>query len=261
MAVVTIRQLLDSGVHFGHQTRRWNPKMKRFIFAERSGIYIIDLQKSLGYIDKAYDFVKLGQPSPDTVHPSLWRQAQVMTISGLFKVTDKIYQIRGYDLSNITFLEGKDGVTIIDPLISQETAAAALKLYYQHRPQKPVVAVIYTHSHVDHYGGVRGVVEEKDVKEGKIRIIAPEHFTEEAVSENVMAGNAMSRRAVFMYGPMLPKNAQGQVTSGLGLSTSSGLSTLILPTEFVKKTGEKKIIDGLAYEFLMAPGERRPDDA
>ncbi len=207
---------------------------------------------------RTYDFIKLDQPAPDTVNPSLWRVAQVMSISGLFKVTDNIYQVRGYDLSNITFIEGKDGVTLVDPLISLETAKASLDLYYQHRPKKPVVAVIHTHSHIDHYGGVRGVIAEADVKAGKCRIIAPEHFTEEAVSENVIAGNAMGRRASYMFGPLLPKNALGQVTSGLGLTTSSGVSTLIPPTEFVTKTGQKLTIDGLTYEFLMAPGSEAP---
>jgi alkyl sulfatase BDS1-like metallo-beta-lactamase superfamily hydrolase len=207
---------------------------------------------------QAYGFVKQGQPAPDSVNPSLWRQAQVMALSGLFKVTDKIYQIRGYDLSNITFVEGKDGITIIDPLLSMETGAAALKFYYQHRPQKPIVAVIYTHSHADHYGGVRGVISEADVKSGKVKIYAPQHFTEEAVSENVMAGTAMSRRATFMYGPFIPRSAQGQVTTGLGLTTSSGTLTLILPTDFIATTGEKRTIDGHTYEFLMAPGTEAP---
>src|SRR5262249_17977264 len=139
-----------------------------------------------------------------------------------------------------------------------ETAKAALALYYQHRPKKPVVAVIHTHSHVDHYGGVKGVTTEADVKASKVRIIAPEHFTSEAVSENVMAGNAMSRRASYMYGPMLPKNPKGQVSSGLGPTTSSGLTTLIAPSEFVTKTGQKLTIDGIVYEFLMAPGSEAP---
>jgi alkyl sulfatase BDS1-like metallo-beta-lactamase superfamily hydrolase len=208
---------------------------------------------------RTYDFIKAGEKAPDTVNPSLWRQAQVLALTGLYEVIpDKIYQIRGYDLSNITFIEGKNGVTIVDPLVSMEPAKASLELYYKHRPKKPVVAVVYTHSHVDHFGGVRGVVSEADVKAGKCRIIAPEHFTQEAVSENVMAGNAMSRRATFMFGALLPKNPLGQVTSGLGLTNSIGNVTLIPPTEFVTKTGEKKMIDGLNYEFLMAPGSEAP---
>ena len=161
--------------------------------------------------DPQYGFIKLDQDSPDTVNPSLWRVSQVMSINGLFKVTDQIYQVRGHDLSNITFIEGKNGVTIVDPLICEETAKASLDLYYQHRPKKPVVAVIYTHSHVDHYGGVKGVTSEADVMAGKCRIIAPEHFTEEAVSENVMAGNAMSRRAQLH---VRPAPSQGSPRAG-----------------------------------------------
>jgi alkyl sulfatase BDS1-like metallo-beta-lactamase superfamily hydrolase len=205
-----------------------------------------------------YKFIILDAKAPDTVNPSLWHQAQLLSISGLFKVTDAIYQVRNYDLSNITFIEGKEGVTVVDPLISEETAKAALDLYFQHRPKKPIMAVIYTHSHVDHYGGVKGVVSEKDVQAGKIKIIAPEHFTDAAISENVMAGNAMSRRASYMYGPLLPKGPEGQATSGLGLTTSSGMVTLILPTDIITKTGQKISIDGLTYEFQMALDSEAP---
>jgi alkyl sulfatase BDS1-like metallo-beta-lactamase superfamily hydrolase len=205
-----------------------------------------------------FSFIKLGANPPDTVNPSLWRQAQLLSISGLFQVTDGIYQVRGADLSNITFVEGKSGITIIDPLISMETAKAGLELYYEHRPKKPIVAVIYTHSHIDHFGGVRGVVSEKDVLDGKVKIFAPEHFTNEAVSENVMAGNAMSRRASYMYGSLLPKGPLGQATSGLGLTTSTGVPTLILPTDYINRTGKKETIDGLTYEFQMAPGTEAP---
>lgn len=205
-----------------------------------------------------YDFIKEGAAAPDTVNPSLWRQSQLLNISGLFQVTDGIYQVRNYDLSNMTFVEGKEGLTIMDPLISTETAKAALDLYYQHRPKKPVVAVIYTHSHVDHYGGVRGVVDEADVKAGKVKIYAPLGFLEHAVAENVMAGTAMSRRASYMYGNLLPPSPTGQVGAGLGTTTSAGTVTLIPPTDIIEKTGEKRTIDGLTYEFLYAPGSEAP---
>ncbi len=157
-------------------------------------------QGNLVWDPTKYDFIKEGAPAPDTVNPSLWRQSQLLNISGLFKVADGIYQVRNYDLSNMTIVEGKEGLTIMDPLISTETAKAALDLYYEHRPKKPVVAVIYTHSHVDHYGGVRGVVDEVNVKAGSVKIYAPLGFLEHAVAENVMAGTAMSRRASYMYG-------------------------------------------------------------
>jgi alkyl sulfatase BDS1-like metallo-beta-lactamase superfamily hydrolase len=176
----------------------------------------------------------------------------------LFEVTDGIYQVRNYDLSNMTIVEGKDGITIFDPLISTETAKAALDLYYQHRPKKPVVAVIYTHSHVDHYGGVRGVINEDDVKAGKVKVYAPLGFVEHAVAENVMAGTAMSRRASYMYGNLLPPSATGQLGAGLGTTTSAGTVTLIPPTDIIKTTGETHVIDGLTYQFLYAPGSEAP---
>jgi alkyl sulfatase BDS1-like metallo-beta-lactamase superfamily hydrolase len=209
---------------------------------------------------KKYDFIKEDEAAPDSVNPSLWRQSQLTNISGLFEVTDGIYQVRNQDLSNMTIVEGKKGITIFDPLISEETAKAALDFYYQHRPKKPVVAVVYTHSHVDHYGGVRGVVNAADVKAGKVKIYAPVGFIEEAVSENVMAGNAMSRRASYMYGNLLPPSPTGQVGAGLGTTTSAGTLTLILPTDIINRTGETRVIDGLTYEFLYAPGTEAPTE-
>ncbi|MCI8211179.1 hypothetical protein AUC61_16760 [Pseudomonas sp. S25] len=205
-----------------------------------------------------YSFIKEGEQAPDTTNPSLWRQSQLINISGLFEVTDGIYQVRNYDLSNMTIVEGKEGITVFDPLISTETAKAALDLYYQHRPKKPVVAVIYTHSHIDHYGGVRGVVNEDDVKAGKVKIYAPLGFLEHAVAENVMAGTAMSRRASYMYGNLLPPASTGQLGAGLGTTTSAGTVTLIPPTDIIKTTGETHIIDGLTYQFLYAPGSEAP---
>lgn len=205
-----------------------------------------------------YGFIKEGEAAPASTNPSLWRQSQLINISGLFEVTDGLYQVRNYDLSNMTIVEGKEGITIMDPLISSETAKAALDLYFKHRPKKPVVAVIYTHSHVDHYGGVRGVVNEDDVKAGKVKIYAPKGFLEHAVAENVMAGTAMSRRASYMYGNLLPPNETGQLGAGLGTTTSAGTVTLIPPTDIIEKTGEKHTIDGLTYEFLYAPGSEAP---
>jgi alkyl sulfatase BDS1-like metallo-beta-lactamase superfamily hydrolase len=205
-----------------------------------------------------FSFIKEDVPAPDTVNPSLWRQSQLLLQAGLFKVVDGIYQVRSADLSNITFFEGKDGIIIADPLISAETAKAALELYYQHRPKKPVVAVIYSHSHVDHYGGVRGVVSEEDVKAGKIKIIAPVGFLEAASSENVLAGNVMIRRATYMYGNLLTPGPTGQVGAGLGVTTSSGTITLIPPTDLITATGQKMNIAGLDFEFLLAPDTEAP---
>ncbi|QHA89424.1 alkyl/aryl-sulfatase [Serratia rhizosphaerae] len=205
-----------------------------------------------------YAFIKEDEKAPATVNPSLWRQSQLINISGLFEVTDGVYQIRNLDLSNMTIIEGKEGITVVDPLVSAETAKVGMDLYYKNRGKKPVVAVIYTHSHVDHYGGVRGVVDEADVKNGKVKIYAPAGFMEEAVSENIMAGNVMSRRASYMYGNLLKADPKGQVGAGLGTTTSAGTVTLIAPTDYITKTGEKRTIDGLTYDFMMAPGSEAP---
>ncbi|CAG2151195.1 alkyl/aryl-sulfatase [Cupriavidus numazuensis] len=207
----------------------------------------------------AYAFLK-DDAAPASVNPSLWRQAQLNLNHGLFQVTDHIYQVRGFDLSNMTIVEGNTGVILIDPLLTAETARAALDLYYKHRPKKPVVAVIYTHSHVDHFGGVKGVISEDDVKAGRVKILAPEGFMEEAVSENIYAGNAMSRRAQYMYGPLLPKGVRGQVDAGLGKTVSLGTVTLIPPTDLIQKSGETRTIDGVQMEFQMAPGSEAPSE-
>lgn len=204
-----------------------------------------------------YAFEKSEQV-PDTVNPSLWRLAQLNLNNGLFKVMDRIYQIRGLDLSNMTIIEGDTGLLVIDPLISKEAAKAGMDIYYANRPAKPIVAVIYTHSHVDHFGGVKGIVKQADIDSGKVKIIAPDGFLEEAISENVYAGNAMSRRAEYQYGAFLPKNARGQIDAGLGKTTSIGEVTLIAPTTTIYKTGEKLNIDGIDMEFQMAPDTEAP---
>lgn len=203
-----------------------------------------------------YAFIKEGDKAPDTVNPSLWRQSQLINISGLFEMTEGVYQIRNLDLSNMTIIEGKEGVTVVDPLVSAETAKVGMDLYFKNRGQKPVVAVIYTHSHVDHYGGVRGVVDEADVKAGN----APAGFMEAAVAENIMAGNVMSRRASYMYGNLLKPDAKGQVGAGLGTTTSAGTVTLIAPTNIIEKDGQKEVIDGLTYDFMLAPSSEAPSE-
>lgn len=211
------------------------------------------------YTAKNYQFPP-DAPAPATVNPSLWRQSQLNGIMGLFKVTDRIYQVRGQDISSLTFIEGDTGIIAIDPLVSAEAAKNALETYFQHRPEKPIVAVIYTHSHVDHYGGVKGLITEADVNSGKTKVIAPAGFMEEAISENVLAGNAMMRRATYSYGNILPQNMQGNIGSGLGTGGTSGSVTLIAPTVSITKTGEKMTIDGLEFEFLLAPGSEAPSE-
>ena len=200
----------------------------------------------------------LAGDAPPTVHPSLWRQSQLCAKQGLYEVVEGIYQVRGLDLSNVSFIEGDTGVIVIDPLISTETAAAALALYREHRGNRAVTAVIYTHSHVDHFGGVLGVTSQADVDAGKVAIIAPEHFTEHAVQENVYAGTAMARRAAYMYGAALARGPQGQVGCGLGQVGSTGEVALLLPTVDIRTTGETHTIDGIEIEFQMAPGTEAP---
>jgi alkyl sulfatase BDS1-like metallo-beta-lactamase superfamily hydrolase len=204
----------------------------------------------------AYSFL-CAEP-PTSVHPSLWRQSQLCAKQGLYEVVEGIYQVRGFDLSNISFIEGDTGIIVIDPLVSTETAAAALALYRAHRGDRPVSAVIYTHSHVDHFGGVLGVTTQADVDAGKVAVIAPEHFIEHAVQENVYAGTAMGRRAGYMYGGVLARGPQGQVGCGLGQVASAGEVALIVPTLDIRETGETHSIDGVEIEFQMAPGTEAP---
>jgi alkyl sulfatase BDS1-like metallo-beta-lactamase superfamily hydrolase len=205
-----------------------------------------------------FDFLHRHDEVPSTVNPSLWRQMKLTSQGGLYEVVPGLYQVRTLDLSNITFAEGEDGIVAFDPLISAETARAALDLYYEHRPRKPIVAVIYSHSHVDHFGGVRGIVDEADVEAGKVRIYAPEGFLEAAIAENVLAGNVMSRRSSYMYGNLLPADPRGQVGAGLGVGTSSGAIGLIPPTHTVSETGQRETIAGLSFEFMMAPDSEAP---
>ena len=204
----------------------------------------------------AYDFLK-GE-CPDTVNPSLWRQAQLCAKQGLFEVAEGIYQVRGLDLSNMTLVEGDRGVIVIDPLISTECAAAALALYREHRGERPVTGLIYTHSHGDHFGGARGVLPEGS--EAGVPVIAPSGFLEHAVSENVYAGNAMTRRAMFMYGDRLPKTPEGQVGAGLGMTTSTGTITLIPPTVDITRTGQEETVDGVRIVFQLTPGTEAPSE-
>lgn len=204
----------------------------------------------------AYSFLE--GDAPASVHPSLWRQSQLCAKQGLYEVVEGIYQVRGLDLSNITFIEGDTGIIVIDPLVSTETAAAALALYRTHRGSRAVSAVIYTHSHVDHFGGVLGVTTQADVDAGKVAVLAPEGFVEHAVQENVYAGTAMARRAAYMYGAALDRGPQGQVGCGLGQVASTGEVALIVPTIDIRSTGEKHTVDGVEIEFQMAPGTEAP---
>ncbi|MDF3074984.1 MAG: hypothetical protein K0S54_2651 [Alphaproteobacteria bacterium] len=205
----------------------------------------------------AYQFLD-GPDAPPTVNPSLWRMAQLNMASGLFKVTDSVYQLRGLDIANMTVIEGEGGLILIDPLTTVEAAAAALELYYAHRPKLPVRAVIYSHSHVDHYGGVKGVASDEDVRAGRIAVIAPDGFMEAVGGENVLAGNAMTRRAMFQFGPLLPAGARGQVDAGLGKGIARGRVSLIAPTQVIVKPVETHTIASVEIVFHLAPGTEAP---
>lgn len=205
----------------------------------------------------AHAFLEQEQ-APSTVNPSLWRQARLVMKSGLFKVCERIYQVRNADISNMTIIEGDSGLIIADPLVSEENAKAALDLYYQHRPKKPVHTVIYSHSHTDHYGGAGGIVRPEDVASGAVQILAPEGFLEAATAENILAGVAMGRRAQYMYGDKLPASPTGHVSSGLGLKNSSGNAGLIPPSQTIGKSGQRLKLDGLTFTFLLAPNTEAP---
>ncbi len=229
---------------------------KRGFIATDENLFIKERTPEESWNIKNYEFLE--EDWEPTVNPSLWRQAKLNYYNGLFKVIDRVYQVRTYDLSNITIIEGDSGLIIIDPLISGENAKAAMELYYKEIGEKPVVAVIYSHSHIDHYGGVKGVISQEQVDNGEVEVIAPEGFLEEAISENVFAGTAMLRRADYMYGSELAKSKTGQVDDGLGKDVSKGVSSLIAPTKIVSKTGEKLNVDGIEIECIMASGTEAP---
>ncbi|MGW2691859.1 alkyl/aryl-sulfatase [Streptomyces sp. NPDC001296] len=202
----------------------------------------------------AYGF--LDGDCPDTAHPGLWRQSQLCARQGLYEVTEGVYQVRGLDLANMTLVEGRDGVLVVDPLISAECAAAALALYRDHRGQRPVTGLVYTHCHVDHFGGARGVLPLEE--ETGVPVLAPVGFLEHAVSENVFAGPAMARRAAFMHGTRLPKAPDGHIGTGLGMTLSTGTVTLIPPTLDITHTGQRETVDGVPIVFQLTPDTEAP---
>jgi alkyl sulfatase BDS1-like metallo-beta-lactamase superfamily hydrolase len=204
---------------------------------------------------KPYGF--LAGKSPDTVNPSLWRMAQLNAVHGLFKVTERVYQVRGFSLANVTFIEGEHGVIVVDPLQFTEHARAAIALYRQHRGERPVTAVIYTHSHRDHYGGVRGVIDEADVARG-VPVIAPWGFTEESFSESILAGVPMRRRALFQFGWSLEPGVMAHVDSGLGKAVGRGGDGFIPPTQLIRQPIERHTIDGVEIVFHLTPGTEAP---
>ncbi|MEI0538828.1 alkyl/aryl-sulfatase [Brachyspira pulli] len=235
-------------------TKKENEKLKNYLpFNDNTDFE----NASRGFIETSdgnvsFPFIS-NQSAPDTVNPSLWRQAQLNNISGLFEVTQDIYQVRGFDLANITFVRGDTGWIVIDVLTTKESASKAIELFRKHKGNDPITGVIFTHSHVDHFGGIRGVIENNNIP-----IVAPEGFFEEAVSENLLAGNAMSRRSSYMYGGLLPKDEKGTVDAGLGKLVATGTPGIIKPNKIISKDYESFTIDGIEFQFLMAQNTEAP---
>jgi alkyl sulfatase BDS1-like metallo-beta-lactamase superfamily hydrolase len=236
-------------------TRDFNWADRGFI-ATRKDPKIVTATGQVVWDLSAFDFLKA--PPPPTVNPSLWRQGQLMAKHGLYQVSDSIWQVRGFDLANITFVKGTAGWIVIDTLGSNETAKAALDLLTEHVGARPIVAVIYTHSHTDHFAGTAGLVSLEDVRAGKVQVIAPKGFLHAAVGENVIAGPAMQRRAMYQFGIPLPKGADGLVNAGIGPGLSTGSTSLIPPTQEIGATGETLTIDGVKMVFQFTPGTEAP---
>jgi alkyl sulfatase BDS1-like metallo-beta-lactamase superfamily hydrolase len=218
---------------------------------------IVSAQGRVVWSLEPYGFLSEAE-APPTVDPSLWRQSRLNMNHGLFEVMPGVYQVRGLDIANMTLIEGGRGVIVVDTLTSIEGARAAMELYFKHRGRRPVAAVIFTHTHTDHWGGARGVLDDETMASGKVPIIAPNLFMEHAVSENIIAGPAMLRRAQYQFGPFLAKGARGQVDCGLGKSMAAGSVALLRPTDLIMATGDKRTIDGLEFEFQMAPNSEAP---
>lgn len=229
---------------------------ERGFVATRSDPLISDAGNKIVQDLSSYDFLKGAAPA--TANPSLWRQAQLITRHGLFKLSDRIYQVRGFDVSTISFILGDTGYIVVDPLVTVEVARAAFDLVKQHAGDRPVIAVIYSHSHADHFGGVEGITTPEEVAAGKVKIIAPAGFMEHAVSENIIAGSAMSRRARYQFGSTLTRGAEGEMTSGLGPSLSRGEMSLIAPTDSIQTTGQEMLLDGVTFTFQITPGTEAP---
>ena len=237
------------------EKRDWESARRGFIATREDPLIRNDSGQVVWSLNR-YDFLE--GKAPDTANPSLWRQGQLNRMHGLFKVTDGIYQVRGFDLAVMSIIQTTSGYIVVDPLTTRETAAAAMQLVREQLGEKPIKAVLYTHSHADHFGGVRGVVDEADVTAGKVQIIAPAGFTEAAVSENVIAGNVMTRRVTYMFGSLLPKDPTGDIGTGLGQSVPSGSIGMIVPTHEITHTGETLTIDDVRLVFQLTPDAEAP---
>ncbi|WP_410876962.1 alkyl/aryl-sulfatase [Nocardia sp. A7] len=236
---------------------------QRGLIAALPGPVYSDADSSKVVFDPAgFDYLRGDPPTPDSVNPSLWRQSQLISLGGLYEVTKGVYQARNNDIANLTVVEGEDGIVVIDCMAGVESARQAMSLIREHVTDKPVKAVIYTHTHADHYGGVKGVVSLEDVASGKVPIIAPgTQFDKYAIGENVIAGNAMARRSFYAFGSMLPPGPQGFVTCGIGATTTQGPQvSYISPTDLITETGARREIAGIEFEFLYAPDTEAPEE-
>ena len=230
---------------------------------------LTDANGTIVWSQAAYSFLDDYESAPDTVNPSLWENTRNNHAYGLFKVCEGIYQVRGYDMSNLTVVKGDTGWILFDPLMSVECSMAAMQLIEKNLGSYPVKAVIISHPHADHFGGILGVMKEEDAADaslsieeqlasGKIPVIVPEGFAEHAIAENVYAGKAMTRRANYQYGVLLTPGVTGKMAQGIGMGQSTGTVSYLAPTYEIKTTGETLVIDGIKMEFQMTPGTEAP---
>lgn len=228
------------------------------LLAAPESLTITDDNGKLVWSQDAYEFLDEGKEADATVNPSLWRNTQLNHFYGLFEVMDGIYQVRGYDMTNITFIKGETGWIIFDPLMSVECSQAAFELVKSQLGDFPVKGIVISHPHIDHYGGIKGIISEEEVAGGNIPIIVPENFEEHAISENVYAGYAMSRRAGYQYGTILDQGPKGTMAMGIGMGQSKGTPSYISPNDFITETGQTRTIDGIEMEFQLTPGTEAP---
>ncbi|MFE3255689.1 alkyl/aryl-sulfatase [Nocardia sp. NPDC059229] len=259
----TARVNREAAAHYDLANVQDYSDVRRGLIAELPG-NVIAGDGSVIFDPHALDWIEEGAPAPDTVDPSLWRQSQLIKLGGLYQVCDRIYQVRNNDMANLTVIEGDDGLIVVDCMFGVESAKQGMDLIRAHVSDKPVAAVIYTHTHVDHYGGVKGVIDPADVASGKVPIIAPgtiKSFDKFAIGENVIAGNAMSRRSFYAFGGLLDLNATGHITCGIGIISTKGATvSYISPTDSITETGTRREIAGLEFEFLYAPDTEAPEE-
>ncbi|MDJ0917437.1 MAG: alkyl sulfatase dimerization domain-containing protein [Woeseiaceae bacterium] len=236
-------------------TRDFENARRGFIASLATG-KVLTADGKVSYDTTQFDFLE--GDAPDTVNPSFWRQSKLNAMDGLYEVGEGIYQVRGIDLANMSFIRGETGWIVIDPLTMVEPAQAGLALLREHVEDLPVSAVIITHSHADHFGGVRGVISEQEIEARGVDVVAPEGFFDASVNENLMAGNHMTRRAMYMFGNLLPKSAEGSVGSGLGTTTAVGTLTIIEPTIEITETLTELTVDGVDMVFMNTPGAEAP---